>query len=97
MVGDPGTRLLLKFRSGTNGLNEELGRHRGKNDRQCKLCGDECESVVHVLWECPVYDTIRSTFMEDLDKLLGRSFEEFSALNTFKRTGFVLGCENWER
>ena len=49
-VGDPGTRLMFKFRSGTNGLNEELGSHRGKNgDRQCKLCGDECESVVHVL------------------------------------------------
>ena len=53
--------------------------------------------VVHVLWECPAYDTIRSTFMEDLDKLLGGSFEEFSALNNFERTGFVLGCENWER
>ena len=38
-VGDPGTRLLFKFRSGTNGLNEELGRHRGKNDdRQCVSC-----------------------------------------------------------
>ena len=97
-VGDPGTRLLFKFRSGTNGLNEELGRHRGKNDdRQCKLCGDEWESVVHVLWECPAYDTFRSTFMEDLDNLLGGSFEEFSALNNFERTGFVLGCENWER
>ena len=95
-VGDPGTRLL--FRSSTNGLNEELGRHWGKNDdRQCKLCGDECESVVHVLWECPAYDTFRSTFMEDLDNLLGGSFEEFSALNNFERTGFVLGCENWER
>ena len=35
--------------------------------------------------------------MEDLDKLLGGSFEEFSALNNFERTGFVLGCENWER
>ena len=35
--------------------------------------------------------------MEDLDKLLGGSFEEFSALNTFERTSFVLGCENWER
>ena len=28
---------------------------------------------------------------------MGGSFEEFSALNTFERTGFVLGCENWER
>ncbi len=34
-------------------------QHKGKNDnRQCKLCGEECESVVHVLWQCPVYDTI---------------------------------------
>jgi len=50
---------MFRFRSGTNGLNEKLGRHWGKNDdRQCKLCGDECESIVHVLWEFPVYDTI---------------------------------------
>ena len=33
----------------------------------CKLCGDEFESVVHVLWECPVYAAIRNTFMEILD------------------------------
>ena len=26
---DAGSRLLFKFRSGTHGLNEELGRHRG--------------------------------------------------------------------
>ena len=45
----------------------------------------------------PVYDTIRKTFMEDLDNLLGGSLEEFSALNNFKGTGFVLGCENCER
>ena len=28
-ISDAGTRLLFKFRSGTHGLNEELGRHRG--------------------------------------------------------------------
>ena len=26
---DAGSRLMFKFRSGTHGLNEELGRHRG--------------------------------------------------------------------
>ena len=46
--------------------------------------------TVYVLWECHAYDTIRNTFMEDLDNLLGGSFEEFSALNNFERTGFVL-------
>ena len=28
VVSDAGTRLLFKFRSGTHGLNEELGMHR---------------------------------------------------------------------
>ena len=41
-ISDAGTRLLFKFRSGTHGLNEELGRHRGREGRsQCMLCDDE--------------------------------------------------------
>ena len=28
-VSDPGTKLLVKFRSGMHGLNEEFGRDRG--------------------------------------------------------------------
>ena len=88
---------MFKFRSGTNVLNDELGRRRGKSDdRQCQLYGDECEGVVHVLWECPAYDTIRNTFVEDLANLLGGSFEELvHSIVSFERT--VLGCENWER
>ena len=47
-VSDAETRLLFKFRSS---LNEELGRHRGREGKlECTLCGAECESVVHVLW-----------------------------------------------
>ena len=37
-VSDAGTRLLLKFRSGMHGLNEELGRHRGRNGRTECVC-----------------------------------------------------------
>ena len=66
-VSDAGTRLLFKFRSGTHGLNEELGRHRGRNGRtECVLCGDECESIVHILWECPAYKDSREAFMNEL-------------------------------
>ena len=44
---------LSSGRSGTHGLNEELGRHRGREGKsECVLCGAECESVVYVLWEC---------------------------------------------
>ena len=55
-MSDAGSTLLFKFRSGTHGLNEELGRHRGREGKvECILCGAEFESVVHVLWECPAY------------------------------------------
>ena len=70
---DAGNRLLFKFRSGTHGLNEELGRHRGREGKSgCVLCGAECESVVQVLWECSAYSIIDScpsqlqSFAEDL-------------------------------
>ena len=66
-VSDAGTRPLFKIRSGTHSLNEELGRHRRRNDRtECILCGDECESVVHVSWECPAYKDKREGFMVKL-------------------------------
>ena len=30
-VSDMGSKLLFRFRSGTHGLNEELGRHSSRN------------------------------------------------------------------
>ena len=60
---DAGARLLFKFRSGTHGLNEELGRHSDRDgSAECTLCGAECESTVHVLWECSTYSTCRIIF-----------------------------------
>ena len=39
---------IFKFRSGTHGLNEELGKHRGREGKvECTMCGAECESIVH--------------------------------------------------
>ena len=45
-ASDAGSRLMFKFRSGTHGLNEELGRHRGREGmKECLLYDDECEKV----------------------------------------------------
>ena len=76
---------MFKFRSGTHGLNEELGRHRGRNGRTE-------ESVVHVLWECPAYKDRREEFMIKLRSTLREAFKDFEAL---ERASFVLGCELW--
>ena len=86
-VSDAGTRLLFKFRSGTHGLNEELGRHRGREGRkECLLCDAECESVSLVLWDCPAYASIRSAFMLELRRELGDRFEHFQSLGSFAKS-----------
>ena len=80
-VGDAGTRLLFKLSSGTHGLNEELGRHRGREGKyiyMCNLCCEDCEdceSVGHFLWNCPVYSERRTLFLEHLKNNLGSKFE----------------------
>ena len=58
---------MFKFRSGIHGLNEELDRHRGREGKsECALCGTECESVAHMLWECLAYSNIRVIFVEKM-------------------------------
>ena len=85
---------MFKFRSETHGLNEELSRHRGRNGRTERvLCGDECESVVHVLGECPAYKDSREDFMIKLRSTLGEAFKDFEA--NIERASFGLGCELW--
>ena len=84
---------MFKFRSGTHGLNEELGRHRGREGRkECLLCDDECESVSHVLWDCPVYNTLRNDFLCKLQELLGDGFEKSTSLmfRSYERLGYMM-------
>ena len=97
-VSDAGTRLLFKFRSGMHGLNEELGRQRGREGKlECTLRGAECESVVHVLWECSAYSSSRANFLLKLEELLGDRYADFEALNSVEKTSYVVGSELWEQ
>ena len=43
------------------------------------LCGAECESVVHVLWECSAYSSSssRASFLLRLEELLGDRYADF--------------------
>ena len=96
-VCDAGSRLLFKFRSGTHGLNEELGRHRGREGKtECSLCGDECENVSHVLWECSAYSSTRACFIKKLQELLEDEYEDFESLDMVEKSSYVLGSELWE-
>ena len=58
-VSDAGSRFLFMFRSGTHGLNEELGRHRVREGKvECTCVVLSAESAVHVLWKRPAYIVI---------------------------------------
>ena len=94
-ICDAGSRHLFKFRSDTHGLNEELGRHRGREGKtECSLCGNECENVSYVFWECSAYSSTRASFMKKLQVLLGD--EDFESLENVEKSSYVLGSELWE-
>ena len=81
----------------THGLNEELGRHRGREGKtECSLFGDECENVSHVLWECSAYSSTRASFMKKLQELLEDDYEDFESLDNVEKSSYVLGSELWE-
>ena len=91
-LSDAGTRLLFKFRSGTHGLNEELGRHRGRESKkECVLCWDKCESVSDT---CSAYRSIRAQLK--LQASLRGSYACFEAMSSLDKSSFVLGNELWE-
>ena len=52
----------------------------GKVRRECSLCGNECENVSHVVWECSAYSSIRGRFMKKLHELLEDDYEDFESL-----------------
>ena len=95
-MSDAGTRLLFKVHSGTHGLNEELDRHRGRKGKcMCNLCGEDCESVRHFLWNCPVYLERCALFLEYLKNNLGKEFEYFKSCVVAGKLHFILGTEFW--
>ena len=99
--------MFFKFRSGTHGLFEELGRHDGRGGSQeCPICGDCKESVEHVLFECPSYDSQRQIFLRYLKQvLIPEAFDTFFHSSIFDKTVFCLGekqgivvndeCSSW--
>ena len=67
------------------------------NTKECELCGNECESVSHVLWECSAYSSSRADFLLKLQEKLGNGFEHFDALDSLGKSYFILGgSELWE-
>ena len=57
------------------------------------FCNCDCESVEHVLWECPAYSNNRSVFINSLSKILCSDFHLMSA---FEKTRYIFDQSIWE-
>ena len=66
-VSNVGSRLLLKFRSGTHGLNAQLDRHGGREGKVDVLC---VVLSVRVLCMCCWDARCRLEFLENLQEIL---------------------------
>ena len=74
-----------------------MGRHRGREGKtECFLCGDECENVSHVLWECSAYSSSRACFIKKLQELSEDKYEDFESLDKVEKSSYVVGSELWE-
>ena len=75
-----GKRIKFRWRSGSCGLNEDMGRREGRI-KTCVMDGcDEEETVEHIMWECVAYKSIR----EDLKLLLMMECSKFNELEWLK-------------
>ena len=87
-------RLLLKFRSGMHGLNEELEVE--KENRNYVLCVVLSVRVWCMCCECSAYSSSRASFMVKLEELLGDRHADFKVLNSVEETSlgaeFQLNC-----
>ena len=90
-LSDAGTRLLFKFRSGTHGLNEELGRHRGRESVCCAGM-----SVRVLVIHCGIVQHIELNFFLKLQASLGGSYARFETMSSLDKSSFILGNELWE-
>ena len=81
-MGNAGTRLLFKnyVLEHMDLMRSWVYRHRGREGKcMCNMCGEDCESVGHFLWNCPVYSECRALFLEHLKNNLGKEFEHFKS------------------
>ena len=66
--GDWESKLLFKTRSGTLEVN---GRNREIQEQGCKLCGEEKETIEHLIVECDSYSEERRALDKKIQCLLG--------------------------
>ena len=59
-------KYLTKFRLSYHSLEVETGRHRGVpfSNRFCFSCKDDIEDEFHFILKCPLYETLRKTYIK---------------------------------
>ena len=88
-------KIKFRWRSGSCGLMEDLGRREG-GSKQCVACRVGEETVEHVMWGCSGYERVRQEFcvvMEIEAQKVGEEgwWREFLESSEGEKTRLILG------
>ena len=92
--GSWGSSLLFKARSGSLETDDRTYRYRGDGSRLCQNCNLQvAETVMHLIAECPAYNSAREYAMAKIIGLIGcDEFDRVAGLEDYGMTYF-LGLE----
>ena len=76
-VGDWGSKLLFKARTGTLEVN---GRNREEQQQECSVCVGVKETVEHMIAECDMYEEYREQLIQKVTQVIGEE-EWFRRIN----------------
>ena len=83
-VPDMGSKLLFRFRSGTHGLNEELGRHITRNiSKACVFCNCDCCDLCSDFHLMSAFEKTRYIFDQSIWECNGHFDHWFSNIKDF--------------
>lgn len=76
---------FAKFRTGVAPLRIETGRYEGLSEaeRKCYFCKEHTEDELHVLFDCPLYNDIRSEMFQ-YARMVNEDFEVLTKSDRFK-------------
>ena len=88
-------KIKFRWRSGSCGLMEDMGRRVG-GSKECVTCGGSEETVEHVMWGCRGYEDLRQEFCVIMEMEAQKGGEEewwknFAECSEVEKTRLILG------
>ena len=87
--------FLWRACSGCLPTRENLQKKRVRVNKKCELCCHHCETICHVLWECPFARNVWALFRGTLQKCSNEADDFFLLFRALQRKLDQIELEKW--